>query len=432
MKYILCQRRPTNWILAVILGILVCSAAGSSRNSGKDFNTLVDAGNNAPGGIWSDGTTMWVVDSPDDKIYAYDVATTVRDSANDFNTLHAGNYRPRGIWSDGTTMWVADDAQGSWFAEDNDKIYAYVLATGARDTSKDFNALNNAGNDDPEGIWSDGTTMWVADQSDEKLYAYDVTSGSRVRTKDINTLDAAGNDEPTGIWSDGTTMWVADIWQDKIYAYSLTSKARDPDKDFNTLDAAGNDRPTGIWSDGTTMWVADAGDDKIFAFNMPTADAGAPGAPGIVAVTAGHGSFTIVWTTSASGNSTPTAYDLRYIPSDAPDKADANWTVVEDVWTTGSGPLRHELTGLTGGERYDVQMRSVIGSNESPWSAFRTVTTLVQGQASTDFNGDGRTDFVDFFLFADAYGGTDPRFDLDGNGVVDFADFFKFVDAFGS
>ena len=52
--------------------------------------------------------------------------------------------------------------------------------------------------------------------------------------------------------------------------------------------------------------------------------------------------------------------------------------------------------------------------------------------AATDFNGDGRTDFVDFFLFADAYGGTDARFDLDGNGMVDFADFFKFVDAFGS
>ena len=54
------------------------------------------------------------------------------------------------------------------------------------------------------------------------------------------------------------------------------------------------------------------------------------------------------------------------------------------------------------------------------------------GQASTDFNGDGKTDFVDFFLFADAYGGTDPRFDLDGSGTVDFVDFFKFVDAFGS
>ena len=53
-------------------------------------------------------------------------------------------------------------------------------------------------------------------------------------------------------------------------------------------------------------------------------------------------------------------------------------------------------------------------------------------RAATDFNGDGRTDFADFFLFADAFGGTNAKFDLDGSGTVDFADFFKFVDAFGS
>ena len=58
--------------------------------------------------------------------------------------------------------------------------------------------------------------------------------------------------------------------------------------------------------------------------------------------------------------------------------------------------------------------------------------TIAATVAATDFNGDGRTDFVDFFLFADAYGGTDAKFDLDGNGTVDFADFFRFVDAFGS
>ena len=283
-------------------------------------------------------------------------------------------------------MWVADDAQGLWFAEDNDKIYAYVLATKARDPGKDFNTLNAAGNDDPEGIWSDGTTMWVADQSDEKLYAYDMTTRERVRTRDFNTLDAAGNDEPTG-----------------------------------------------IWSDGRTMWVADDSDEKIYAYNMPQPNAAPPGAPGIVSVTADRASFTIKWTAPTStGGAIITAYHLRYIRSDAPDKADANWTVVEDIWTTGSGSLSHELTGLTGGTQYDVQVRAVTGSGEGPWSPVDSVTTLADARAPTDFNGDGRTDFVDFFLFADAYGSTDPRYDLDGNGVVDFADFFKFVDAFGA
>jgi hypothetical protein len=32
-------------------------------------------------------------------------------------------------------------------------------------------------------------------------------------------------------------------------------------------------------------------------------------------------------------------------------------------------------------------------------------------------------DFVDFLMFAAAFGGTDPAFDLDGSGAVDFGDF---------
>ena len=126
----------------------------------------------------------------------------------------------------------------------------------ARDPAEDFNTL--ALNTYPEGIWSDGTTMWVADSFDDKIYAYSLATKARDSGKDFDTLAAAGNNNPTGIWSDGTTMWVADSLDDKIYAYSLATKARDSGKDFDTLAGAGNNNPGGIWSDGTTMWVADS------------------------------------------------------------------------------------------------------------------------------------------------------------------------------
>lgn len=48
-----------------------------------------------------------------------------------------------------------------------------------------------------------------------------------------------------------------------------------------------------------------------------------------------------------------------------------------------------------------------------------------------DFDGSGVVDFADFFLLADAFGGTDPVYDLDNSGQVDFADFFLFADLFG-
>ena len=184
----------------------------------------------------------------------------VRNPSADFETLIPNlNSSPQGIWSDGTTMWVAD-----WLEA---RIYAYDMASKTRVSAKEFNTLVAAGNTWPYGIWSDGTTMWVVDWLDEKIYAYDMASKARVFGKEFNTLKAAGNWGPQGIWSDGTTMWVADLTDEKIYAYDMASKARVPSREFDNLRAARNAQPQGIWSDGTTMWVADWYRDKIYAYD---------------------------------------------------------------------------------------------------------------------------------------------------------------------
>ena len=239
-----------------------------------DFDGLITAQNNSPRGMWSDETTMWVTDWVDDKLYAYDLATKARDASKDFNTLTAaGNQSPYDIWSDNTTMWVTD--------YQDDKVYAYNLATKARDASKDFDTLQYA-----SGIWSDGTTMWVANQlGNEKLYAYDLTTKARDASKDFNTLDAAGNSYPGGIWSNNITMWVTDEDDAKLYAYNMATKARDAGKDFNTLTTAGNGFVYGIWANTNTMWASDSTDDKIYSYNMPAIAANTPaaGAPAITA-----------------------------------------------------------------------------------------------------------------------------------------------------
>ena len=73
--------------------------------SDKDFTLHTD--NDNPSGIWSDGTTMWVADDVDAKLYAYKMSDQTRDSDKDV-TLHRMNNAPFEMWSDGTTMWVAD------------------------------------------------------------------------------------------------------------------------------------------------------------------------------------------------------------------------------------------------------------------------------------------------------------------------------------
>ena len=260
--------------------------ASKARVPARDFNTLAAAGNNDPRGIWSDERTMWVADVVDDKLYAYDLASKERVPARDFETLQtAGNHDPQGIWSDGDTIWVADwdDARRQYgnstgiYAYNMPEDTAYVEPTDPvadpaafdRNPGKEFGKrLYYADNHRPQGLWSDGTTMWVADWEGDKLYAWDLDGKAWVAAKDFNGLKAAGNEDPTGIWSDGSTMWVADWEDDKLYAYLTGSRAWDPSRDFDTLRAAGNRAPTGVWSDGTTLWVADDGDDKLYSYDL--------------------------------------------------------------------------------------------------------------------------------------------------------------------
>ena len=102
-----------------------------------------------------------------------------------------------------------------------------------------------------------------------------------------------------------------------------------------------------------------------------------PGAPtGLAAMAQGPTQIDLSWSVPSDGGGAPiTAYDLRHIETGAADKSDANWTVKEDVWTTGSGPLQYSLTGLNGGTEYDVQVRAVNAAGESEWSATVTGTT---------------------------------------------------------
>ena len=84
--------------------------------------------------------------------------------------------------------------------------------------------------------------MWVADD-DAKLYAYSLASKSRDAAQDVDTLGAAGNDRPRGIWSDRTTIWVADYDDNRLYAYRLPDAAANPQVEVSptllTVDEAG-------------------------------------------------------------------------------------------------------------------------------------------------------------------------------------------------
>ena len=202
-------------------GLFAYSRSDGSRDSSKDFTTLAAAGNAAPTGLCSDGTTMFVVDRDDNKVYAYTVSTKAHDSTKDI-TLHADNNLAEGLWCDDDYVWVVDDDTAP-----NNDIFAYNRADGTQNTDIDFPDLDptvdgSPLNANPRGIWSNGETMFVVDGEDATVYAWKMSDQTRTMDeidKEIS-LDS-DNADPEGLWFDGRVLWVVDDTDDRVYVYDL-------------------------------------------------------------------------------------------------------------------------------------------------------------------------------------------------------------------
>ena len=174
----------------------------------------------------------------------------------DIEELDGGNDRATGVWSDGTTLWVADNADGA-----GDAVYAYDRASGERLSEREFTLAET--NRAPRGFWSDRSVVWVSDSGRERLFAYDLATGERLEEREFELAER--NSDARGIWSDEETMWVLDGRTDALFAYALASGELLAEYE---LDAA-NDDPHGIWSDGVTIWVSDHGAKRLIAYRLP-------------------------------------------------------------------------------------------------------------------------------------------------------------------
>ena len=245
------------------------AAAWGERLSERDIQ--LPSGSD-PTGLWSDGTTLWVISNwSAGEVTTYSLAdgsalgageVTLSDGTSASHRFSLGaNGFSAGLWSDGETLWVADNGS---------KVSAYRLADGARQSDEDVpqTALAAAGNITPTGLWSDGETLWVADNQAWKVFAYRLSDKVRVPEKEFDLLTADRRRlSPWGLWSDGETV-LATLYSDGgVQGYALSGGAHKADQAIDA--AATGPNPKGLWSDRATLWVVSEGDSLIRAYAVP-------------------------------------------------------------------------------------------------------------------------------------------------------------------
>ena len=102
-----------------------------------------------------------------------------------------------------------------------------------------------------------------------------------------------------------------------------------------------------------------------------------PGAPTIGSVTAGTNTLTVSWSAPAESGGTPiTAYDLQYIRTDDDETDPANWTPLDNAWTTTTGGTLQRVVGdLLDGLSYDLEVRARNSEGPGDWSDTHAAST---------------------------------------------------------
>ena len=243
-------------------------------NPSEDFNSLKEAGNTAPRGLWSDGNTMWVADETDNRIYAYDLETKRRVSGERHSPfVHA--FSPIAITVTQRASGQMRPPSGlrtSVTIEFMLMIWRTAGGTEPRiSTDWGLGYLHS-----PQGLWSDSNSMWATRSNSSVIPAYNLSDKTRDQSRDVHTSDVTGDRTSYrrlfGIWGTGNDIWVGDDIEDKLYAYNIAENSRDETREIGLIEVRGvtsNGNPAGIWSDGTTMWVVDSEEHKIYAYNVP-------------------------------------------------------------------------------------------------------------------------------------------------------------------
>ena len=168
---------------------------GWARQSDRDVDLSIDRPR--PLGVWSDGRTFWIsydydqsyTDHGDHRLYAFSLENGARQEERDVEISRDSTNRPGGLWSDGSTMWVVDTT--------HKKLFAYDLPRAATSSDASLKELSvTHGTLSP--VFASSTTSYTAsvdyEVTEVTLSATTTDDSARVSFLDSTESDLADAD----------------------------------------------------------------------------------------------------------------------------------------------------------------------------------------------------------------------------------------------
>ena len=232
----------------------------------------------------SDGTKMYFVGNTNDLIYAMDLSTawdvTTATYNNEKISVGGDETGPTGLFfkPDGTAVFFVGTS--------SDKVWEYTLNTAwdlstAQGTGRTLSV--NAQDGSPEGLFfkSDGTEVYVLGNSGDTVEQYTMSTAWRLNTAThTNTLSlsypAAKTLTGVSFKSDGSKMYILNDSDDTLEQYSLTTawdiSTATYDEEFAwQFSEALSLQDLYFKPDGTKVYIADNTNDSVFEFDLDTA-----------------------------------------------------------------------------------------------------------------------------------------------------------------
>ncbi|MBI4872372.1 MAG: hypothetical protein HY814_12490, partial [Candidatus Riflebacteria bacterium] len=228
-------------------------------------------------------------------------ATIVLGQVDAFSSekLRRGEYRPQNVFCDGTRLAIADTSNNRvliWnqMPSDLQAVPDVVLGQPGFETSGLNTGGRRAGLREPRGLASDGTRLFVADNSNHRVLVWnsfptvhgqpaDLVLGQPdldTGTQNNGGVSASSLNGPCGVATNGTQLFVVDSGNNRVLVWNLPiTQTQQPadlvlgQPDFSSTSGATSATalkgPDGVACDGSRLFVADVANSRVLVWAQP-------------------------------------------------------------------------------------------------------------------------------------------------------------------